>query len=549
MRLALCQLNPTVGDIKGNIELLRNCLTRVQDQKPDLVILPELFITGYPPQDLLTCSWFIDRAENALSEVARISATHNCALLIGGVARSRRPTGNGLDNCAFVFYQGQELFRQAKTVLTAYDVFDEMRYFTPASEIKLWDFRGERIGISICEDAWSSAELHRPYRYSRDPIAEQAHQGATLFINIAASPFWLGKPQLRHQLIRYHCQQHQRPFIFVNQVGANDELIFDGNSLVLLADGVTGIALPAFQEQIRVIDLRELPVQGKALPPPAPDLTALYDALVLGIRDYFRKCGFQRAVLGISGGIDSAVVACLAVAALGRENVLGVTMPSEFSSTGSVEDSKLLARNLGIELLLIPITPIYHRYLETLDPFFARLKPDETEENIQARIRANILMALANKFHGLVLNTGNKSELAVGYCTLYGDLSGALAVIGDVPKTMVYRLAQHINGNQELIPRTIISKPPSAELRPGQQDEDTLPPYPVLDQILKLYLEDGLTPDQIAKQGFPPATVGWVIRRIAETEFKRQQAPPVLRVTSRAFGSGRRFPLAARYFG
>jgi NAD+ synthase (glutamine-hydrolysing) len=547
MRLALCQLNPVVGDIKGNIELLRNCLIRVQDQKPDLVILPELFITGYPPRDLLTCSWFIDQAESALSEVARLSAAHNCAIIIGGVARNRRRTGTGLDNCAFVFYQGREVFRQAKTLLPSYDVFDEMRYFDPASEIKLWHFGAERIGISICEDAWNIPELHRDYRYHQDPIAEQAHQGATLFINIAASPFWLGKPQLRHRLIRHHCQQHQRPFIFVNQVGANDELIFDGNSLVLRADGITGIVLPAFQEQIQVIDLGELPVQENTLP--APELAALHDALVLGIRDYFRKSGFQQAVLGLSGGIDSAVVACLAVAALGPENVLAVTMPSEFSSSGSVEDSKLLARNLGIKLLLIPITSIYHRYLETLSPFFNNLKPDETEENIQARIRANILMALANKFHRLVLNTGNKSELAVGYCTLYGDMSGALAVIGDVPKTMVYRLAQHINRNQELIPRTIISKPPSAELRPGQKDEDTLPPYPVLDQILKLYLEDGLAPGQIVDQGFDPETVHWVVRRIAEMEFKRRQAPPVLRVTSRAFGSGRRFPLAARYQG
>jgi len=538
MRVAIAQLNSTVGDIQGNIEMVRDCLARVEAQQPDLLILPEMFITGYPLQDLLKKNWFIQRAEDGLNAVARLSERARCAIVIGGVAR--RGLNRGLFNGAFVFYQGKEVFWQAKSVFS--DFFDEARYFEPAKEIKLWDFRGERIGISVGESAWNHNTVQCQAGKENEPFAFQVHQGATLLINIAASPFRLAGSNWRQRLIQQCCPSCHQPLIFVNQVGANDELIFDGNSLIVTADLKKGTRLKPFAEEIKIVELKEL-AHMPFEPCPDEEMAGLYDALVLGIRDYFRKCGFQKAVLGLSGGIDSAVVAALTVAALGRENVLGVTMPSQFSSAGSVEDSRTLARNLGIQILTIPISTLYHHYLETLNPFFGNRGPDETEENIQARIRSNILMAIANKFGGLVVATGNYSELAVGYCTLYGDLSGALAPIGDLPKTRVYELAQFINRSEEVIPIAIIKKPPSAELRPGQKDEDTLPPYPVLDKILKLYLEDGFDAEAIVEQGFAAETVKLVIGRLAKSEFKRQQAPLVLRVR----GWADRFPIAARY--
>lgn len=547
MRVAIAQLNPVVGDIAGNIRQLEAALKQACGQQADLLVLSELFITGYPPKDLLELPWFIQKAESALQDIARLSHDYRCAILVGGLIRSQRPAGRGIYNCALGFYQGKQVFCQPKLLLPFYDVFDETRYFDPGSEITLWNFGDERLGVSICEDAWNLPQLQPKYRYQLDPIAEQVRLGATLLLNIAASPFWLGKPALRLEMLKHHCIRHRLPFIFVNQVGANDELIFDGNSLVMDADGNIRANLNPFQEQIFIFDTRALPA---ALPKTVggdEELESVYQALVLGIRDYFRKCGFQKAVIGLSGGIDSAVAACLAVAALSPENVLGVTMPSEFSSEGSVNDSRQLATNLGIKLLTIPITSLFHQFLTCLKPAFGDRPWDETEENIQARLRGNILMALANKFNALVLATGNKSELAVGYCTLYGDLSGSLAVIGDLPKTMVYKLARHINRDREIIPQAIITKIPSAELRPNQKDEDTLPPYPLLDQILELYIEAGKSADEIIAQGLPAETVHWTVRQVARMEYKRRQAPLVLRVTSRAFGTGRRFPIAARY--
>ncbi len=559
MKIALAQLNPTVGDIKTNLEIVSRTLERLESEGPDLVVFPEMFLTGYPPRDLLERNWFIERAEKGLLEVAKISEGCSCAILIGGVARSGRQFGRGLYNCAFGFYQGKEVYRQAKSLLPFYDVFDEVRYFDPAREVRLWDFKGERIGVSICEDAWNHLELWGKYRYDFDPIAEQARQGVTIFINIAASPFWLGKPELRLKLIKGHSERHKKPFVFVNQVGAQDELIFDGRGFATDAFGGLAFVLPEFEERVFVFESEGLrnwtgdrgPKTGH--PSPACGLfygsgiKDIYQALVLGIKDYFSKCGFKKAVIGLSGGIDSAVTACLAVRALGRDNVLGVTMPSEFSSKGSVDDSRLLSKNLGFEFLVIPITQVYHCYLDVLKNRFAGKAQDSTEENIQARIRGNILMALANKFRCIVLATGNKSELAVGYCTLYGDMSGGLAVLGDVPKMMVYQLAEYINQELEVIPKATIQKPPSAELKPNQKDQDTLPPYEILDPILEHYIEEGLSPGEIVKKGFDQKVVDWVVRQVARMEYKRQQAPVILRVTSRAFGTGRRFPIAARY--
>lgn len=548
MKIALAQLNPTVGDIRGNIELVRKTIANLGLEKPDLVVFPEMFLTGYPPRDLLERNWFIERAEQGLAEVAQISNGTGCAILIGGVARSRRRYGRGLYNCAFGFYQGKEVYRQAKSLLPFYDVFDEVRYFDPAAEVRLWDFKGERIGVSICEDAWNVLELWGKYQYDFDPIAEQAQQGATLFINIAASPFWLGKPELRLKLIRGHSGRHKKPFVFVNQVGAQDELIFDGRGFAVSGEGSIALVLPHFKEGVFVVDTENMPRERATGQNIESGIGDVCQALALGIRDYFSKCGLKKAVIGLSGGIDSAVTACLAVKALGKDNVLGVSMPSEFSSKGSVEDSRQLAKNLGIELWVISINTIYHCYLESLRSAFVGRAEDVTEENIQARIRGNILMAIANKFGYLVLATGNKSELAVGYCTLYGDMSGGLAVLGDVPKMMVYQLAEYINREKEIIPQAIIEKVPSAELKPNQKDQDTLPPYEILDPILEHYIEEGFSPGEIVKKGFDGKVVDWIVSQVARMEYKRRQAPVVLRVTSRAFGTGRRFPIAARYW-
>lgn len=554
MKIALAQLNPIVGDLKGNLDLLRRALETVDPEKPDLVIFPEMFLTGYPPRDLLNRTSFVAATEKALNEVLEISCRFSGGVLFGTVTPSTVLPGRGLHNTALLFVRGQEKFRQAKSLLPDYDVFDEARYFDPAPAVQVTTFRETVLGISICEDAWNPSNISTSTRnqlwgkkiYSLDPIARQARAGADIFINIAASPFWREKQKIRTELARTHISNHHRPFVFLNLVGANDELIFDGGSFVFDANGNPLIVLPWFEEKIAVIDLKTTPT-GSITYEPLPETAAIYQALILGVRDYVRKCGFEKAVLGLSGGIDSAVVCCIAVAALGNENVFGVSMPSEFSSPGGLADSRRLAENLKIRFAIISITPIYHSYLESLKGSFTGLGPDVTEENIQARIRGNILMALSNKLGYLVLTTGNKSELAVGYCTLYGDMSGGLAVLGDVPKTTVYQLARHINREREIIPQAIIEKPPSAELRPNQKDQDTLPPYEILDPIITRYVDEELAPEEIARENFDPETVRWVIEQIDRNEYKRRQAPPVLKVTTRAFGLGRRFPIAARY--
>jgi NAD+ synthase (glutamine-hydrolysing) len=458
---------------------------------------------------------------------------------------SRSATGKGVTNSAVMIAGGRILHRHDKLLLPTYDVFDEARYFEPADSCEPVEFAGERIGLSICEDAWNDAALFRRRPYAVDPIEMLAARGAQLMINISASPFAAGKEAFRAELMASHARRHHTPFVFVNLIGGNDELVFDGRSLFVDARGHIAAALPAFEEHMVVIDTtlagREEPYREME------EIESMRRALVLGARDYFSKCGFSRAVIGLSGGVDSAVTMCLAAEALGASNVLGVALPSPFSSEQSLDDARALASNLGVELRVIPIADVMSSYDAALTPVFEGQPRNVTEENIQARIRGNLLMAISNKFGHLVLSTGNKSELAVGYCTLYGDMSGGLALISDVPKTQVYRLAALYNGEREVIPRSTIEKAPSAELRPGQKDTDTLPPYEILDPILDLYLEDGLGADEIVARGFERATVDWIVRAIRTNEYKRRQAAPGIKVTSKAFGVGRRFPVAARY--
>jgi len=546
MRIALAQLNPTVGDFDGNVDKIDRTMVSLRAEHPDLVVFPELFLTGYPPRDLLERRWFVESAGAALQRVADISkANPATGILVGTVLRNGRGAGKGLTNTAALIRNGDLVAARPKSLLPSYDVFDETRYFDPAERLDVVGFGGEALGISICEDAWADESLWPRKVYDFDPIEGLVRLEATVLVNISASPFAVGKDALRHRIFAGHAKRHGLPFVVVNQVGGNDELVFDGRSMVVGADGSLLAYLPAFEEHVEVVDLAH---PGSAVAfAPDDEVASVHDALVLGLRDYVRKCGFEKVVIGLSGGVDSALVCAIAVAAVGAKNVLGVTMPSPYSSKGSVDDSMALAANLGVQLETVPIEGVYSAYLEALRPLFRDTALGITEENIQARVRGNILMAVSNKYGHLVLSTGNKSEQAVGYCTLYGDMSGGLSVISDVPKTMVYALARHVNRDREIIPRATIEKPPSAELKPDQKDQDTLPPYEVLDAILDLYIEEGRSRRDIVKAGFDRATVEWVVRAINTSEYKRRQAAPGLRVTSKAFGMGRRVPVAARY--
>jgi NAD+ synthase (glutamine-hydrolysing) len=548
MKVTIVQPNPTVGDFEGNLGKLAGALSRTAGDSPDLMVLPELFITGYPPRDLLEKEWFRERADRAVEEVLRISRAYpRTGILLGAPRRTGRETGRGLCNSALLIADGRLLFTQHKSLLPTYDVFDEARYFDPAPSVEVVRFGDQVLGISICEDAWNDPGSRPERHYPEDPQAILAGKGATILINISASPFSLGKEAVRYGIFQNLARAYRIPAVFVNQVGGNDELVFDGRSMVFDGLGNLSAVLPAFREHELTIDMGHPPLLSHPHRP-QDETGSLCRALVLGLRDYVRKCGFSRVVIGLSGGVDSAVVACLAVHAVGPENVLGVTMPGPFSSPGSVTDSRALARNLGIRLSEIPITPVYGSYLGALGEHLGG--PREvtvTEENLQARIRGNYLMALSNESGYLVLSTGNKSELAVGYCTLYGDMSGGLAVISDVTKTLVYLLARYINRKGEIIPGSILTKPPSAELRPGQRDEDSLPPYGVLDPILQLYIDENRSPEEIIRGGFDPAVVRRVVRMVDRNEYKRRQAAPGLKVTEKAFGTGRRMPIAARY--
>jgi NAD+ synthase (glutamine-hydrolysing) len=545
MKVTLAQLNPVVGDVTGNLQKVRSTL-KAMGQSTDLVIFSELFLVGYPPRDLLEKPALIEKVQSAVQELVEASAAYpRLALLLGAPWPSGQEKGKGLHNSALLIHQGKIVFTQNKSLLPTYDVFDETRHFDPAEKVEVVPFKGEVLGISICEDAWYDPELWFRKLYPFDPVAELAKKGATVLLNISASPFQVGKPEVRYHLLTNHARRYERPFVYVNQVGGNDELIFDGLSLALDAAGEAIAVLPAFQEEVRTVDLSLPGTPGLYVPQEA--IASVYEALVLGLKDYLHKCGFSRAVIGLSGGVDSAVTCVLAQRALGPENVLGVLMPSPYTSRGSIEDSLKLVGNLGIAHQVIPITPIYQCYREALRDPLKLGEIDVTLENLQARIRGNILMALSNKFGYLVLSTGNKSELAVGYCTLYGDMSGGLSVLGDVPKTMVYELALYINREEEVIPQAILQKAPSAELRPDQKDQDTLPPYEVLDRIMNYYLLEDFSYKEIVGQGFDPEVVKWVIRTIDRNEYKRRQAVPGLRVTSKAFGIGRRIPIAAKF--
>ena len=546
MKITIAQLNPVIGDFSGNLQKLTSALKKAESEGSDLVIFSELFITGYPPRDLLEQRAFIGQAEAALKSLLEISkSAPSTGILCGTVTPTRKTTGNGLYNTAVLVENGEFLFCQHKTLLPTYDVFDEARYFDPSEIRDIFVFKGKKLGITICEDAWNDPEANPKIQYDMDPVAILAGKGAEIIINLSASPFFAGKDAIRYHLIQKHVRRHGTAFFLVNQVGGNDELLFDGKSLVLDPEGRLIHLSPAFSAEISTVDTDHPPRPVAFIP--QEKTASVFDALVMGIRDYMSKCDFSHAVLGLSGGIDSAVTCCLAVKALGKNHVTAVAMPSVYSSKSSVDDSALLADALGIDFKIIPITAVYDAYLTSLKDPFHGLPMDVTEENIQARIRGNILMALSNKFGWLTLSTGNKSEISVGYCTLYGDMSGGLSVISDVPKTMVYELARYINRKKQTIRENILTKPPSAELKPDQTDADTLPPYDILDRILAAYLDDQCSRQEIIDTGLDPATVDWVITAVNRNEYKRRQAAPGLKVTTRAFGVGRRMPVAARY--
>ncbi len=541
MKIGFAQINPTVGDLSGNFEKIVAAYEDLAAAGADLVITPELAIAGYPPQDLVFKSRFVPQNLEMLERLQGVVSA-SAALLVGYV-EPNQGRGKPFHNAAALITQGEPMQKMQKSLLPTYDVFDEDRYFEPARELAPFRVKGRRIGVTICEDIWTEHYLPRAF-YEAEPAHLLVAQGAEFIVNLSASPFSLGKPAVREEMVAALARKIGSAIFYCNAVGGNDQLIFDGNSFAVNRDGALIAQLPGFREANAIVE-----TESNTIVPREPHESAadLLDALSLGLCDYMRKCGFKSAVLGLSGGIDSAVVAAIAVHALGAENVVGVSMPSPYSSTGSIEDALALSRNLGIQCLQMPIGDAFHAFKCQFKEVFAGLPEDTTEENMQSRLRGMILMALSNKFGHILLTTGNKSELAVGYCTIYGDMAGGLAVISDVPKTMVYDLARWINHDRELIPLATIEKPPSAELKPGQLDQDSLPPYEILDEILRLYVEENLSAPDISARGFDEGTVRWVQRRVDLNEYKRAQAAPGLRVTSRAFGLGRRMPIAQRY--
>jgi NAD+ synthase/NAD+ synthase (glutamine-hydrolysing) len=544
MRIALAQFNPTVGDFEGNSSRILTLAAEAQRRGAELAVFSELCICGYLPLDLLERPAFIQRNHDTLREVAAQMPLPAIVGYAGRVDHDR--AGKSIANKAALICEGRVVFEQSKMLLPTYDVFDESRYFHPGEKQYVYGLGREQLGITVCEDVWNDKNFWSKPLYSRDPVTELISQGASVLINLSASPYTIDKRFLRVDMLRSIAIHHQRPVIYVNQVGGDDSLIFDGASLALTASGEVAAQASAFEEDIVVFDT--LTGKGDLHEQPATEIAYAHQALVTGARDYVHKCRFKKTIVGLSGGVDSAVVACLAVEALGSSNVLGVSMPGPFSSEGSKTDAKALARNLGIEFLTIPIANVFDAYSQVLAPAFGNRPPDASEENIQARIRGNYLMALSNKFGSMVLSTGNKSEIAVGYCTLYGDMAGGLAVISDVPKMMVYALAHYINREREVIPRSTLEKPPSAELRPNQKDTDSLPPYEVLDTILKAYIEEVKTPEEIAAEfSYDLSLVRDIALRVDRNEYKRKQAAPGLKITSRAFGFGRPFPIAQRF--
>ncbi len=546
MRLALAQINPTVGDLDGNSDLIVEYSKRAAEGNAELVVFPELALCGYPPRDLIELPVFIEKTAEALEAVAARTANLGVDLIVGYVGSAEGLCERRAANCAAVLSGGQITFVQQKALLPTYDVFDEWRYFAPAESQSVITIRGERIGITICEDVWNDKSFWDRPRYPDDPIKSLADQGMDLIVNIACSPYYIRKRDLRERMLQAVAGRLSIPVAMVNQVGGNDELIFDGSSFVAGREGSTIARAASFKQDLLLCDLD---AAHEDLRHTSHESDAAYDALVLGTRDYLRKCGFSQAVIGLSGGVDSSLTAAIAVEALGAENVIGVGMPGPYSSEGSVSDARELAEQLGVRFELLSINHAYQAALATIKPAFRGFAPDVTEENLQARLRGLTLMALANKFNAITLTTGNKSELAVGYCTLYGDMAGGLAVISDVPKTMVYELSRVANRRRPgAIPETVFSKPPSAELRPDQKDTDSLPEYDQLDPILELYLEEQLAPEQITERLSTDADlVRKICRMVDRNEYKRRQAAPGLRITSKAFGIGRRFPVAQRF--
>jgi len=544
MKIALAQINPTVGDFAGNVARIVEYAQRAQERGADLVGFPELAVCGYPPRDLVERPAFIRKSEAELERLAGLLPP--IATLVGYVRRSHAVQGKAVADAAALIKDGRVALDYTKILLPFYDVFDESRYFEPGRSIYLQELNGFKLGITICEDVWNDKHFWKKQLYARDPVEESVHAGANLLLNIAASPYSTEKTQLRYDMLKAIAVTRHIPVVYVNQVGGNDQLVFDGSSMAFNAKGELCARARSFEEDLVIFDTSDGHLEIHSAP--ASETEAVYQALRLGVHDYVVKCGFQKVIVGLSGGIDSSLVATLAADALGPENVTGVGMPGPYSSPGSIRDAEALARNLRIDFRIIPITPIFEAYLTALDPAFEGWPRDVTEENIQARVRGNILMALSNKLGSLVLSTGNKSELAAGYCTLYGDMAGGLAAIADVPKIMVYDLARYVNRNGERIPQACLEKPPSAELRPNQTDQDTLPPYEVLDAILKDYIEDALSSQEIAqKHHFDISMVRDTIRKVDGAEYKRQQAPPTLKVTAKAFGMGRRYPIAQKY--
>lgn len=547
MRIALCQINNTVGDLDRNMALVLDFARRAAMSGADLAVFPELALNGYPPRDLLEKPSFLERSIETLERLVQATAGIPCGLVVGYVGRSPENSRRAASNSAALIERGRILASQSKMLLPTYDVFDEGRYFQPASTQQVIRFRDASIGLTICEDAWNDKQFWDRPLYDRDPVESLVRQGAGLIISINGSPYDITKRALRRQMFTAMAQRHGLPHVYVNMVGGNDQLIFDGSSFAVDPSGKTVASAPSFAEDIVLFDSTAL--SGERRESHASELDAVYDALVLGTRDYVRKCGFHSVLIGLSGGIDSSLVACLAVEAIGKDNVTGIAMPGPYSSQHSLADARALAANLGIGFEVVSITAAYQQLLATLDPLFRGAPRDVTEENIQARLRGLTLMSLSNKWGAMVLTTGNKSEMAVGYCTLYGDMAGGLAVISDVPKTMVYDLCRRANLRLgPVIPENVFTKPPSAELRPNQKDSDSLPEYCVLDPILKAYVEEMKSPPGIASElNLPLALVRGVINKVDRNEYKRQQAAPGLKVTTKAFGMGRRFPIAQRF--
>ncbi|MGA9669017.1 MAG: NAD+ synthase [Terracidiphilus sp.] len=549
MKIALAQINPTVGDFSGNLEKIVAVSRRAAALGARLTVFSELAICGYPPADFLEKPSFLARCRTAVDELAIATSDLPTAVLAGVALAAGGDTGKPAVNAAVLLDGGQLLLEQHKRLLPFYDVFDEQRYFVAASRPQqVVELDGVRLAITICEDAWNDKNFWHRRLYKVDPMEELMSQNPAIHINLSSSPFWHSKRAVRRRMLAAIAERDGIPVLMCNQVGGNDSLIFDGSSLALNARGELIAQAASFAEDLVVIDPFEAPtLKMPAADGDEDDTAAAYQALVLGTRDYVHKCGFRKALVGLSGGIDSALVAAIAKDALGAENVLGIGMPSPYSSQGSIDDSRKLAAILGIRYEVIGIDGLFGEYTRALEPLFTGMKPDTTEENIQSRIRGCLLMALSNKFSALVLTTGNKSEMAVGYCTLYGDMVGALAVIGDVVKTRVYAICRWLNRDGEVIPYAVLEKPPSAELRPDQKDTDSLPPYEVLDPILEAYVERYETPECIAEaHGFPLELVQQVVRLVERSEYKRQQAAPVLKVTSKSFGMGRRFPIAVK---